>query len=67
MVWLEQKDHVSDCYFCLTNVKGFSAKSKFCIQYADLPSAIWPAPHDGFPIPKSPSALTIDDEGEESF
>jgi len=48
-------------------VKGFSAESKLCIQYPNLPCAIWPVPHDGFPIPKTPSAWTIDDEGEESF
>ena len=24
MVWHEQKNHEDDCYFCLTNVTGFS-------------------------------------------
>jgi hypothetical protein len=58
MVWHEQKGHINDCYFCLTNVKGFSSKFKHAIQYPNLSSAIWPVPHDDFPI---------DNEGEESF
>jgi hypothetical protein len=63
----EQNDHIRACYFCLTNVRGFSAISKHGIQYLNLPSAIWPVPHDGFPIPKPQSDWTIDDESEESF
>jgi hypothetical protein len=31
MVCREQKDNITDCYCCLTNVKGFSAKSKHVI------------------------------------
>ena len=45
MVWREPIDHVTDCYFCLTNISGFSAKSKRNIIYPDLPSAMRPVPH----------------------
>jgi hypothetical protein len=67
MVWREQKDHITPCYFCLNNVKGFYAKAKHGIQYPNLPSAIRPVLQDGFPIPKPPSDWTIDDESVESF
>ena len=45
MVWREQANHVNDCYFCMTNVIGFSSKSKGNIKYTDLPSAIRSIPH----------------------
>ena len=45
MVWREQANHVDDCYFCMTNVAGFSSKSKGNIKYPNLPSAIRPMPH----------------------
>ncbi|KAK3743456.1 hypothetical protein RRG08_011300 [Elysia crispata] len=42
MVWREPRDHITDCYFCLTCVSGFSAKSRHLIQYPNLDSAIRP-------------------------
>ena len=45
MGWREQANHVNDCYFCMTNVTGFSSKGKGNIEYPDLPSAIRPIPH----------------------
>src|SRR5215469_15139473 len=58
MVWREPKDHVTDCYFCLTNISGFSGKNKHKIKYPDLPSAIRPVPHsDELPIP-TPVAIS---------
>jgi hypothetical protein len=66
-VWSEQPYHIRECDFCLTNVKGFSAKSKHGIQYPYLSLAVWTVPRDGFPIPKPPSDWAIDDEGQESF
>jgi len=62
MDWREQNDHIRECYFCLTNVKCFSTKSKYVVQYLNLPSTIKPIPHDGFPILKLPA-----DKFEESF
>jgi len=39
MIWNEQQDHVTDCYFCLTKVTGFSTKNKKKIEYANVESA----------------------------
>ena len=56
MVWREQKDHSSDCYFCMTDIKGYTGKNKKLILYPDVPSAIKPVPHDEFlPIPNPPA------------
>ena len=53
MVWREQSDHVTDCYFCMTNIKGFSRKSKSKISYPVCRSAIKPVSHDpDLPVPK---------------
>ena len=52
VVWREQADYGNDCYYCMTNVIGFSSKSKGNIKYPDLPSAIWPIPHSAdLPLP----------------
>ena len=45
MVWRKQANHVNDCYFGMTNVTGFSSKTKGNIKHPDLPSAIRPIPH----------------------
>ena len=28
IIWLEQKDHHSGCYFCMTNISGYCKKNK---------------------------------------
>ena len=33
MVWREPQNHVDDCYFCMTNVAGFTKKNKHKITY----------------------------------
>ena len=45
MSWREPKNHVDDCCFCLTKVKGFSATNRMHIAYPNLDSAIWPVLH----------------------
>ncbi|CAH2088307.1 unnamed protein product [Euphydryas editha] len=56
IIWREPKDHVSDCYFCLTDVKGFSKKSKHTVNYTEVSSLTKPMPHsEDIPVPKPPS------------
>ncbi|XP_076329702.1 uncharacterized protein LOC143235432 [Tachypleus tridentatus] len=67
MIWREQKDHVTDCYFCLTNVSGISAKNKKSIEYSNLPSAMRPVSrNDSLSIPKPPEEWTLDKPNEET-
>jgi len=37
MVWREPQDHSSDCYFCITQIKGTNSKSKHTVKYQNLP------------------------------
>ena len=47
MIWTEPIDHVSDCYFCLTDLNTFGN-----IKYPDVKSVIYPVPHsDILPVP----------------
>lgn len=58
MMWREQRDHSSDCYFCSCNVKGYNLKNKKVISYPNLPSAIRPMPHSNeVPVPEPPKSL----------
>ena len=58
MIWREQRDHTTDCYFCMTSVKGFNGKNKKSITYPNLPSAIRPIAHsDDIPVPIPPVSL----------
>ena len=55
MVWSEPRNHVDDCYFCLTKTSGFTASSRKKINNPNLPSAMRPVPYtDGLPIPTPP-------------
>lgn len=67
MLWKEPSNHYDDCFFCLTNVFGFSAKNKHKINYPDCASAAKPLPHgEGLAVPVSPNAKLVDeDSGEE--
>ena len=35
-----KKDHITNCYFCMINLKGINYKNKDLFQYSDVPSAI---------------------------
>ena len=57
MIWREQKDHLSDCYFCITNISGYCKKNKSEIVYPDCQSALKPVAHDtDYPVPIPPSS-----------
>src|SRR5206468_1873051 len=65
MIWREPTNHATDCYFCMTNVKGMNKKNKNKIKYPDILSAIRPVPHsDDLPIPIPPLQLAELSESE---
>ena len=45
MVWPVSKNHINDCDFCMTNVKGFNRGNRKCMTYPNLESARRPIPH----------------------
>ena len=45
MVWREPRDHITDCYFCLTNVKGYTGKTRNPITCPHVSSVTRPVPH----------------------
>ena len=54
MVWREPTNHVSNCYFCMINIAGFTKKNKSAIMYPDCPSALSPVLYDAEnPVPIS--------------
>ena len=66
MVWREQSDHATDCYFCMTNIRRFSRKNKSKISCPVCKSAIKSVSHDpGLPIPQPPieneDSLSVDE------
>ena len=46
IVWHEHKNHFNDCYFCMTNIIGFTKKNKSMITYPNWESARKLVPHD---------------------
>ena len=58
MVWREQKDHFTDCYFCMIKISGFSKKTKSKIKYPDCSSAIKLMPYNTeHPVPEFPAEI----------
>lgn len=70
MIWRVPTNHATDCYFCLTKVRGINKKNKKTIVYPDIPSAMRPVKHsDDLPISKPPMRqpeLYQDDDEEAS-
>jgi len=55
MIWQEPRDHVTDCYLCLTKLSELSSKNKSNIEYPSLDSATRPVHHSTeVPIPTPP-------------
>ncbi|GBN48914.1 hypothetical protein AVEN_150705-1 [Araneus ventricosus] len=65
MMWREQQNHTTDCYFCSVDVRGFNIKNKKNIFYPKLTLGIRPVPHTSeLPVPHTPS--NSDDIGSDS-
>jgi hypothetical protein len=62
MIWREPKDHLKDCYFCLTHILGITAKSEHGVQYPDLPLALKPVLYgEKFLVLRPPGMWNADD------
>ena len=58
VIWREQKEHITDCHFCLTKPKAYNQRNRKKILYPNLPSAIRPVLHSAdLPVPILPSCL----------
>ena len=65
MVWRERKDHVTDCYYCMNNRRGFNMYKQKTWIYPNLKSAIRPVLHcEAVPVPTFTTLPGIDDEDE---
>lgn len=56
MRWIEQTNHETDCYFCMTKIPLLSTKKNLnAIEYPSIRSAVRPTPHvEGEPFPVPP-------------
>ena len=52
VVWREGKDHITDSYFCMINLKRINCKNKHHVQYPNVPSAIRPIPYGPDLVPE---------------
>ena len=44
MIWRKPTNHTSDCYFCLSQIKGFTSKTKCRMKYPNVHSTEFPVP-----------------------
>ena len=60
-VWREQKNHHSDCYFYMIDIKKYrKANGRQALQYPDIPSSTAPVSHDdSLPVPQPPQNVSI--------
>lgn len=58
MVWTNPTNHMSDCYFCLTKIHGFSKALKHKIEYPSRPTLH----SEAMPVPISPNIAGRADE-----
>ena len=65
MVWREGKDSITDCNFCMINLKGINHKNKHHIQYPNVHSAIRPIPHGpDLPVPEPGGNMEYSSDSE---
>jgi hypothetical protein len=59
------EDHISECYFCFTDVSGHTSKNKRSIEYPYLPSALKPVPHSAeLLVPERPESSNLEHDAE---
>lgn len=72
-MWRDPVNHLTNCYICLTDITGFSARNKQSVHYANVISVTLPVPHSqDLPIPLAsimavPGLPDDDEDGDEDF
>jgi len=67
MVWREETDHISGCYFCVVPhlLQGFPKKKKWTLCYPNKRSAMRPISHgEGLPSTEPPGVVALESEKE---
>ena len=62
VIWREPTNHATDCYFCMTIIKGYSFKTRKSVDYPNIKSVSKPVPHNPIncPVPIPPDAYSLD-------
>ncbi|KAK9871529.1 hypothetical protein WA026_012902 [Henosepilachna vigintioctopunctata] len=66
-LWRESSNHFNDCYFCMTDIRGFTKKIKHNIKYPDVPSMSKPVLHREEmppPLPLSKNEIKTTEESD---
>ncbi|ESO06027.1 hypothetical protein HELRODRAFT_160140 [Helobdella robusta] len=67
MVWREQRNHDTDCYFCSIDLTGINRKNRSSLEYPDLQSARRLVAHcDDIPVPVFHKLQDISDDESSS-
>ena len=67
IVLSEGKDHITDCYFYVINLKGIGRKNKSHVQYPNVPSAIRPISHGSdLSVPEPDGNMEYSSDSEHS-
>jgi hypothetical protein len=65
MVWRQPREHLNNCYFCMTKITGFSRFSMHKMECPNIPITLRPVSHDdSVPLPKLPKSYTLDSDSE---
>lgn len=70
MIWREPTNHLNDCYFCMTEIRGYNKKNKDNIKYPDIASAMRPVQHSALvpiPVPGLPLSVSSTNSSNSDF